>query len=251
VRRLLSRRAPVLLSLTLLASAAVPAVAQAKLGDRAPLRVGMRGHDIRVLQDYLTKAGFQTGVDGEFGRGTRASVSAFEKAASLRANGVMTAADIAALRRAVEGGGAGLRTASTTPTERATIGPDGKAIAPASAPPQVQQIIAAANEIEGMPYKYGGGHGNWDDSGYDCSGSVSYALHGADLLDDAMPSGSFTTWGEPGEGTWVTIYANGGHMYMTVAGLRFDTSARRSVGGRWTKASRSSSGYTVRHPEGL
>jgi peptidoglycan hydrolase-like protein with peptidoglycan-binding domain len=241
----------VLLSLTLLASAAVPAAAQAKMGDRSPLRVGMRGHDIRVLQDYLTKAGFDTTVDGSFGRGTRASVRAFEKSAALRANGVMTAADIAALRRAVVGGGAGLRTASTTPTEQATIGPDGLAIAPASAPPQVQQIIAAGNEIAGMPYKYGGGHGNWKDSGYDCSGSVSYALHGADLLDDAMPSGSFTDWGEPGKGTWVTIYANGGHMYMIVAGLRFDTSARRSVGGRWTTESRSSRGYSVRHPEGL
>jgi peptidoglycan hydrolase-like protein with peptidoglycan-binding domain len=240
----------VLLSLTLLASAAVPAAAQAKLGDRAPLRAGMHGHDIRVLQDYLTKAGFDTDVDGAFGRGTRTSVRAFEKAASLRPNGVMTAADIATLRRTVEGG-ASLRTASTTPTEQATIGPDGKAIAPASAPPQVQQIIAAANVIEGMPYKYGGGHGKWDDSGYDCSGSVSYALHGADLLDDAMPSGAFEDWGEPGEGTWVTIYANGGHMYMTVAGLRFDTSARRSVGGRWTKESRPSKGYSVRHPEGL
>ena len=107
-----------------------------------------------------------------------------------------------------------------------------------------------ANEIEGKPYKYGGGHGKWDDSGYDCSGSVSYALHGAGLLDDALPSGAFTTLGRAGQGTWVTIYANGGHMYMTVAGLRFDTSARRQVGGRWTTESRSPSGYTVRHPEG-
>jgi hypothetical protein len=115
----------------------------------------------------------------------------------------------------------------------------------------VQQIIAAANEIEGKPYKYGGGHGKWDDSGYDCSGSVSYALHGAGLLEDALPSGAFTSWGEPGEGQWVTIYANAGHMYMVVAGLRFDTSARRSVGGRWTTESRPSRGYSVRHPEGL
>jgi cell wall-associated NlpC family hydrolase len=241
----------VLLSLTLLASAAVPAAAQAKLGDRAPLRTGMHGHDVRVLQDYLTKAGFQTDVDGAFGRGTRSSVRAFEKAASLAPNGVMSASDIATLRRAVEGGGAGLRSVSTAPTEKATIGSDGKAIAPASAPPQVQQIIAAANEIEGKPYKYGGGHGKWEDSGYDCSGSVSYALHGAGLLDEAMPSGAFEDWGEPGEGQWVTIYANGGHMYMTVAGLRFDTSARRSVGGRWTEESRPSRGYSVRHPEGL
>src|SRR6476661_4826481 len=205
----LSRRASVLLSLALLGSAAVPTAAQAKLGDRAPLKSGMRGQDVRVLQDYLTKAGYDTGVDGQFGKGTRTSV---------KANGVMSAADIAALRRSVEGGGAGLRTASVpVPTGKATIGPDGKAVAPADAPPVVQQIIAAANEIEGMPYKYGGGHGDFEDTGYDCSGSVSYALHGAGLLDDAMPSGSFTTWGASGPGTWVTIYANGGHMYMTVA----------------------------------
>jgi hypothetical protein len=248
----LPRRASVLLFLALLGSAAVPTAAQAKLGDRAPLKSGMRGQDVRVLQDYLSKAGYDTGVDGQFGKGTRTSVKAFEADASLPANGVMSAADIAALRRSVEGGGVGLRSAAVTaPTGKATIGPDGKAVAPADAPPQVQQIIAAANEIEGMPYKYGGGHGDFDDTGYDCSGSVSYALHGAGLVEDAMPSGAFTTWGESGPGTWVTIYANGGHMYMTVAGLRFDTSARRSVGGRWTTESRPASGYTVRHPDGL
>jgi cell wall-associated NlpC family hydrolase len=247
----LLRRASVLLSMALLGSVAVPAAAQAKLGDRAPLRTGMSGQDVRVLQDYLTKAGYDTDVDGQFGRGTRTSVKDFEEAASLEEDGVMSAADIAALRSAVEKGGIGLRSASVAPTAEATIGPDGKAIAPAGAPPQVLQILAAANEIEGKPYKYGGGHGKWEDSGYDCSGSVSYALHGAGLLDEALPSGSFADWGEPGEGQWVTIYANGGHMYMTVAGLRFDTSARRSVGGRWTTASRPASGYSVRHPEGL
>ena len=111
----------------------------------------------------------------------------------------MSAPDIAALRRAVEGGQ--FRAAAVAPpTGKATIGPDGKAIAPVDAPPQVQQIIAAANQIEGLPYKYGGGHGTWEDSGYDCSGSVSYALHGAGLLDAAMPSGAFTDWGEDGPG---------------------------------------------------
>jgi cell wall-associated NlpC family hydrolase len=245
-------RAAALMTLTATATALLPAAADAKLGDRAPLRAGMRGQDIRVLQDYLTQAGYETDVDGAFGRGTRSSVRRFEKAGGLRPDGVMTAQEIAALRQAVEGGAALPRASqTTTPTEQATIGPDGKAIAPASAPPQVQQIIAAANEIEGKPYKYGGGHGKWDDSGYDCSGSVSYALHGAGLLEDALPSGAFESWGEPGEGTWVTIYANGGHMFMVVAGLRFDTSARRQVGGRWTTQSRSPRGYTVRHPDGL
>jgi peptidoglycan hydrolase-like protein with peptidoglycan-binding domain len=252
--RMTLARASVLMTLTVTTTALLPAAAEASLGDRAPLRAGMRGQDIRVLQDYLTKAGYETDVDGAFGRATRTSVRLFERARGEQPDGIVTADEIVALRQAVEGTGtpAAPRAAgTTTPTEEATIGPDGKAVAPASAPPQVQQIIAAANEIEGMPYKYGGGHGKWNDTGYDCSGSVSYALHGAGLLDDAMPSGSFETWGEPGEGTWVTIYANGGHMYMVVAGLRFDTSARRQVGGRWTTASRPASGYTVRHPEGL
>jgi hypothetical protein len=245
------RRATALLAIALPLS--LPAVADAKLGDRAPLKTGMRGHDVRVLQDFLTRAGERTGIDGRFGPATRRAVRAFEREQALSTDGVMTAEDIAALRRVVEGGASPRSTgaAVTVPGPVATIGPDGLAVAPAGAPPQVQQIIAAGNEIAGKPYKYGGGHGTWDDTGYDCSGSVSYALHGAGLLDDAMPSGSFTTWGEPGKGQWVTIYANGGHMYMTVAGLRFDTSARRSVGGRWTEETRPSSGYTVRHPEGL
>jgi hypothetical protein len=102
-----------------------------------------------------------------------------------------------------------------------------------------------------MPYRYGGGHGRWKDTGYDCSGSVSYALHGGGLLDASMPSGGFTSWGESGPGKWITTYANGGHMYMVVAGLRFDTSGRSRTGSRWQKSMRSSSGFTVRHPEGF
>ena len=102
-----------------------------------------------------------------------------------------------------------------------------------------------------MPYKYGGGHGKWDDTGYDCSGSVSYALHGAGLLEDAMPSGDFVDWGDPGPGQWVTIYAHSGHMFMVVAGLRFDTSGRTRNNTRWQADMRSTSGYTVRHPPGL
>jgi peptidoglycan hydrolase-like protein with peptidoglycan-binding domain len=250
VRRLLSRRAVLLLAILPLAA---PGVAEAKrknwsLGDRVPLREGMHGHDVRVLQDFLTKAGQETDVDGSFGADTEKSVEAFEEAASLPVDGVVSAQDVAALRSAAAAP-ASLRAAPAVP--EATIGPDGLAVAPAGAPPEVAQIIAAGNAIAGKPYKYGGGHGKWNDSGYDCSGSVSYALHGAGLLDEAMPSGSFEDWGDPGPGTWVTIYANGGHMYMTVAGLRFDTSARRQVGGRWTTESRASGGYVVRHPPGL
>ncbi len=236
------------------------------LGDRAPLRAGMAGHDVRVLQDFLTRAGHRTTVDGRFGRGTTRSVRAFERAQRRRPNGRLTRGEIALLRRAAFSGGASAvqqpqpaREAVSTPAPtrpglaagRATIGPDGLAKAPADAPAAVRDIVAAANRIAGKPYRYGGGHGRWEDAGYDCSGSVSYALHGAGLLDTAMPSGGFMRWGASGPGEWVTIYAHPGHMYMVVAGLRFDTSARRQTGGRWTSEMRSTSGYVVRHPAGL
>jgi len=152
-------------------------------------------------------------------------------------------------------GGATPTSTTTAPAPRgpgdvATLNADGTATAPASAPPEVQAIIAAGNEIASKPYKYGGGHTmKWKDSGYDCSGSVSYALHGAGLLDAPMPSGSFTTWGEAGAGEWVTIYARGDHMYMIVAGLRFDTSGAKPS--RWQTTKRSSKGFVVRHPAGL
>ncbi len=141
--------------------------------------------------------------------------------------------------------------APTAPVEKAYLGADGLAVAPASAPPEVQAIIAAGNAIATAPYKYGGGHGRWVDSGYDCSGSVSYVLHAAGLLDTALDSSGFMDWGEPGRGTWVTIRSNPGHAYLIVAGLRFDTSARRATGNRWSAQMRSARGYTARHPEGL
>jgi peptidoglycan hydrolase-like protein with peptidoglycan-binding domain len=226
------------------------------LGDRIPLRKGMSGHDVKILQDYLERAGFDTSVDGEFGTGTVKSVKLFEGDQQVDTDGVIDAADIDLLRSLVDGE-AGVAPATPTqavalaPGDQATVGSDGLAIAPANAPDQVKQIIAAGNEIAKKPYHYGGGHGKWQDTGYDCSGSVSYALHGAGLLDQALPSGDFMSWGESGPGQWVTIYANGGHMYMVVAGLRFDTSGRQQDGTRWHAESRSSSGYTVVHPPGL
>ena len=119
------------------------------------------------------------------------------------------------------------------------------------APLSVRRVIAAGDRIATTPYRYGGGHGSFHDSGYDCSGSVSYALHGAGLLQSSMPSGGFETWGDAGPGQWVTLYANAGHIYMVVAGLRFDTSGRSSAGSRWQTATRSGAGYVVRHPSGL
>jgi hypothetical protein len=119
------------------------------------------------------------------------------------------------------------------------------------APPVVQQVINAGNVIARTPYIYGGGHGKWEDAGYDCSGSVSYALHGAGILQTALPSGNFMNWGDPGPGQWITLYANGGHAFMVVAGLRFDTSGRTKAGTRWQADMRPEKGYAVRHPVGL
>ncbi len=226
------------------------------LGDRIPLRKGMSGHDVKVLQDYLKRAGFTTSIDGEYGTATVKSVKKFEADQQVAPDGVTDAADIDLLRSLVEGdastatGTTSPQPVALTPGSKATID-DGLAAAPADAPDQVKQIIAAGNEIAKTPYVYGGGHGKWQDKGYDCSGSVSYALHGASLLSSALPSGSFVGWGEPGPGQWVTIYAKGSHMYMVVAGLRFDTSGRSTGGTRWQTASRSPSGYKVVHPPGL
>jgi cell wall-associated NlpC family hydrolase len=128
----------------------------------------------------------------------------------------------------------------------------GKAIPPADAPPEVVNAINAANKIVGKPYKYGGGHGRWNDSGYDCSGAMSYALHGAGLLDRPLTSGDFMSWGSRGKGSWITIYANSGHGFLVIAGLRFDTGWNNAgKGPRWSEEMRPAGGYTVRHPRSL
>ncbi|HEU4975584.1 MAG TPA: hypothetical protein VFT50_10885 [Baekduia sp.] len=140
-----------------------------------------------------------------------------------------------------------------TPTApaTATLGEDGLATAPAGAPAAVVAVIAAANRIATLPYRYGGGHGSFDDTAYDCSGSVSFALHGADLLDATLDSTGLARWGRRGQGTWITVYGSKTHAYMVVAGLRFDTSGRSDGGSRWQATPRSSRGFHARHPAGL
>jgi len=120
----------------------------------------------------------------------------------------------------------------------------------------VADIIHADNEVARKPYVYGGGHGRvagelFVDSAYDCSGSVSFALAAAGLVPSPMDSTALSRFGRPGPGRWVTIYANGGHAFMTVAGLRFDTSGRAEGGSRWQAAPRTTAGFVVRHPPGL
>jgi cell wall-associated NlpC family hydrolase len=133
---------------------------------------------------------------------------------------------------------------------------DGQAVPPPGAPPIIKRVIGAANEIDGTPYIWGGGHASFEAKGYDCSGAVSYALHGADLLDYTMVSGQLAHYGDPGPGRWITIYANAEHVFMVVAGLRFDTrnDPEHVSGPRWKMAAPEASilpKFAVRHPAGL
>ena len=126
---------------------------------------------------------------------------------------------------------------------------DGLAKAPRSAPTRVKKVIAAANDIaKGKGYCMGGGHGSWHDNCYDCSGSISYALHGGDFVNSPMPSGSYMHWGRSHKGKWITVYANEGHMYAIIAGLRFDTSMTPGEGPGWSKNMRDNGGFRERHP---
>ena len=215
------------------------------------LQVGSSGSDVRALQRYLDRAGYETTPDGAFGPATRRSVVAFELAEERRANGRASRAEQRIVRaRAAAAGDSGGEPAGEA-TEKAYLTSDGVAVAPDSAPDEVKAIIEAGNEIATKPYKYGGGHGRWNDSGYDCSGSVSYVLHAAGLLSRPLDSSGFMSWGERGRGTWITVRTNPGHAYLIVAGLRFDTSARRQTGNRWSAQMRSARGFRGRHPDGL
>ncbi|GAC1317466.1 MAG: hypothetical protein NVSMB25_05190 [Thermoleophilaceae bacterium] len=128
--------------------------------------------------------------------------------------------------------------------------PDGRAVVPFGAPPVVAAVISAGNEIATRPYKWGGGHGAWADTGYDCSGSLSFALAGAGLVNQPYDSTGFMSYGLPGPGRWITIFANGGHTFMIVGSLRFDTSGAKA-GTRWQSPRRETAGFAVRHPPGL
>jgi hypothetical protein len=140
----------------------------------------------------------------------------------------------------------------TTPLPTAQLSADRRtAIAPASAPDTVKNAIYAANQLTRKRYRYGGGHRSFVDTAYDCSGSVSYALHGGGVLTSPLDSSSFMRWGLPGKGLWITVFTNPGHAYIVIAGLRFDTAGPGPSGPRWRLAPRSSRGFKTRHPETL
>jgi hypothetical protein len=187
------------------------------------------GGSVRLLQRKLG-----IGADGVFGPGTEAAVKTFQRAHGLTPDGVVGPATWRAM---------GVSASRVLKRRGARAG--------GGLPLAVRRVIAAANRIAHKPYKYGGGHGRWNDTGYDCSGSVSYALHGGGLLDVALPSSALMSYGARGRGRYITIYANPGHAFMVVHGRRFDTTGRDERGSRWQWRSRSTKGYSVRHPPGL
>jgi len=197
-------------------------------------RARSRGAAVKRLQRALGIT-----ADGIFGPGTLRAVKRFQRRRGLTPDGVVGPATWAAL--GIRGGGAVLKRRGSGGRSRGGNG----------VPAVVRRVIAAANRIAHKPYRYGGGHGRWNDTGYDCSGSVSYALHGGGLLNAPLDSSGFMRYGRPGRGRHITIYANPGHVYMVVNGRRFDTSGRAENGSRWQWRTRSTSGYTVRHPAGL
>jgi cell wall-associated NlpC family hydrolase len=239
----------------------IAASAEAKpyaFGERA-LHQGDRGGDVRTLQGNLTRVGLRTVADGQFGPRTARRVRSWERRSDIgRVNGRVSRADARKLQSQVDQGvhvyepQADAAPMAAPAGEKAVMDSQGHAVAPESAPAPVKAAIAAANRIVGKPYKYGGGHGRWNDNGYDCSGAMSYALHGAGLLDRPLTSGDFMSWGKAGKGTWITIYAHGGHGFLVIAGLRFDTGWNNAgKGPRWSDVMRPTDGYRVRHPNGL
>ncbi|HEX2106013.1 MAG TPA: peptidoglycan-binding protein [Solirubrobacteraceae bacterium] len=194
-----------------------------------------RGGSVRLLQRRLGVV-----ADGVFGPGTARAVKAFQRSRGLTADGVVGPATWAAL-------GVG----GTRPVLKRTRLRGSSSGVRGGVPAAVYRAIAAANRIAGMPYRYGGGHRSFSDSGYDCSGSVSYVLHGAGRLGSPLDSSALMSYGAPGPGRWITVYAHPGHAYMVIRGRRYDTTGRASTGSRWQQVERSTAGYVARHPTGL
>jgi putative peptidoglycan binding protein len=198
-------------------------------------RVQRRGSSVALMQRRLGIA-----ADGVFGPGTARAVKQFQRAHGLTADGVVGPSTWSAL---------GVRGRHPV-LKRARIGGGGVALVPRHVI-LLRRAVAAANRIQYKPYIYGGGHGSFHAAGYDCSGTVSYVLHGMGRLDVPMDSGELMSYGRPGPGRHITIYANPGHAFMVIDGRRYDTSERSSSGSRWGPGMRSTAGYVARHPSGM
>jgi peptidoglycan hydrolase-like protein with peptidoglycan-binding domain len=212
-------------------------------------RAGGKASAIRLLQEAL-----HVSADGEFGPETESAVRHLQAEHGLHVDGVVGPATWSALGIAGErelhppasafphhSAGGGSSAGSSSGGETSSTGGEGV----------VARVIAAADEIATRPYVWGGGHGSFISSGYDCSGSVSYALHGGGLLSSPEDSTGLESFGEPGPGRYITIYANAEHAWMTIDGRRFDTVALAETGTRWSDSMASTGGYVVRHPAGL
>jgi cell wall-associated NlpC family hydrolase len=224
----LAAASAVLAALSMLPIADAAAETRAKTDVRA--MAAQSKSEVRGLQRALGIP-----ADGDFGPQTEQAVRRFQRRHGLVADGVVGPATRDAL-----GLGSG------PVLKRRSRGGEGRVDAGT-----LSRVIAAANAIAEADYRYGGGHRSFADSGYDCSGSISYALHGGGLLNSPLDSTGFMSYGEPGRGRHITIYANSGHAFMVVDGRRYDTSALGETGSRWTSTPRSSRGFVARHPAGL
>jgi peptidoglycan hydrolase-like protein with peptidoglycan-binding domain len=200
------------------------------------VRIQRRGPSVRMLQRHLGIS-----ADGVYGPHTQRAVIRFQERHGIVSDGIVGPQTWQTL--GIAGRHPVLKPARLRRAPRAR--------APGAFPVRVLRAIRAANRIAYKPYRFGGGHGSFDDSGYDCSGSVSYVLHGAGVLGSPLDSGSLMHWGAPGRGRYVTVYANAGHAFMMIGNRRYDTSMRGPGGSRWSTEMRSSAGYVARHPPGL
>jgi peptidoglycan hydrolase-like protein with peptidoglycan-binding domain len=230
------------------------------------LRMGQSGADVETLQTWLSDVNYKVPATGYFGAMTKSAVRRFQLARQLRpasgSVGNRTASTLQAAVRKVNPAAVDPTTSAPAggPVQKAHINPDGTATAPASAPPAVKAVIAAANQIIDKPYIYAGGHSSWNAPGYDCSGAVSYALHGGGLLSAPLAV-EFEGYGSPGPGTWISVYADSSHVFAAIAGLAFDTAnyggpnIPAGSGPRWrynpTGNLADGGRYVVRHPAGL